>query len=51
YNLFITLGWIVNIDVQLYTSINIIFNYVTKYISKAEKRIRSYNNITTELIP
>ncbi|KAK3487407.1 uncharacterized protein B0T23DRAFT_324007, partial [Neurospora hispaniola] len=33
------------------TSINTIFNYVAKYVLKAEKKIRSYNDITTELIP
>ncbi|KAK1773828.1 hypothetical protein QBC45DRAFT_339061, partial [Copromyces sp. CBS 386.78] len=51
YNLFITLNYIVNINVQFYTSINTIFNYVAKYVYKAEKRTKSYNEIANELIP
>lgn len=40
-----------NIDIQLYTNIHIIFNYVAKYVFKAKKRIKSYNKIANELIP
>ncbi|KAK3490422.1 uncharacterized protein B0T23DRAFT_318104, partial [Neurospora hispaniola] len=51
YNPLITLGWITNMDIQLYTNINTIFNYIAKYISEAEKRIKFYNEITIKIIP
>ncbi|KHE78548.1 hypothetical protein GE21DRAFT_1223052, partial [Neurospora crassa] len=35
----------------LYTNINTIFNYIAKYISKDEKRTKSYNEIPIEIIP
>ncbi|KAK1776531.1 hypothetical protein QBC45DRAFT_332793, partial [Copromyces sp. CBS 386.78] len=40
-----------NTDVQPYTNINAIFNYIAKYVSKVEKRTKFYNKIANELIP
>ncbi|KHE83888.1 hypothetical protein GE21DRAFT_1210041, partial [Neurospora crassa] len=50
YNPLIILGWMANMDVQLCTSMNTMFNYVVKYVLKAEKRIKSYNKIAIEII-
>lgn len=40
-----------NTNIQLYTNINTVINYIAKYISKAKNRIKCYEKITSELIP
>ncbi|KAK1773390.1 hypothetical protein QBC45DRAFT_339983, partial [Copromyces sp. CBS 386.78] len=51
YNLLVILNWIANTNVQFYTNINAIFNYVAKYVSKVKKHIKFYNEIINEFIP
>ena len=45
FNRILTIFWLTNIDITLYTNINVVINYIGKYYSKAKKSTKSYINI------
>ena len=45
FNCILTIFWLANINIILYTDINIVINYIGKYYNKAKKSIELYINI------
>lgn len=51
YNHTLILGWLTNIDISPYTSIQAVLDYVGKYCSKGEKQTESYQDLATGILP
>jgi hypothetical protein len=51
YNRLIIIVWLTNTDIILYTSSQVVINYISKYYIKLEKKTISYTNILKEVLP
>ncbi|KAG5957685.1 hypothetical protein E4U56_006043 [Claviceps arundinis] len=50
YNRTLTLGWLANTDISPCTSAGAVINYMAKYVSKAEKKTSTFNDVAAKII-